>query len=108
MEKLKKQTVSPDKIIIMNTEERLWDDTMIQGVSQAKVYHISKKEFDHGRTRARGAEKTDSEFLIYFTGRRVYCGKSPSPFPGSRDRGSIWKTAAGPKLQADRKLYQIL
>ena len=67
MEKLKSQTVSPDKIIIMNTEERLWDDTMIQGVGQAEVYHISKKEFDHGKTRAKGAEKTDSEFLIYFT-----------------------------------------
>lgn len=40
---------------------------MIRGVSQAEVYHISKKEFDHGRTRARGAEKADSEFLIYFT-----------------------------------------
>ena len=67
MEKLKSQTVSPDKIIIMNTEERFWDDRMIRGVSQAEVYHISKKEFDHGRTRARGAEKADSEFLIYFT-----------------------------------------
>ena len=52
MEKLKSQTVSPDKIIIMNTEERFWDDRMIRGVSQAEVYHISKKEFDHGRTRA--------------------------------------------------------
>lgn len=67
MESLKKQTLLPDKVIIMNTEEKFWKDSMIRGMKQAEVFHISKEEFDHGRTRAKAAEMADSEFLVFFT-----------------------------------------
>ena len=67
MESLKKQTLLPDKVIIMNTEKKFWKDSMINGVKGAEVFHITKAEFDHGKTRALAAEMTDSEFLVYFT-----------------------------------------
>lgn len=67
MEGLKKQTLPPDKILIMNTEKKFWKDSVLRGMEQAEVIHISKEEFDHGRTRAQAAEMADSEFLIYFT-----------------------------------------
>ena len=67
IEGLKKQTIFPDKIIIMNTEEKFWKDSMISGAKGVQVFHISKEEFDHGRTRAQAAEMADSEFLIFFT-----------------------------------------
>ena len=40
---------------------------MISGAKGVQVFHISKEEFDHGRTRAQAAEMADSEFLIFFT-----------------------------------------
>lgn len=67
MESLKKQTLLPDKVIIMNTEKKFWKDSVISGVKGAEVFHITKAEFDHGKTRALAAEMTDSEFLVYFT-----------------------------------------
>ncbi len=67
MASLKEQTVRPDKVIIMNTEKKYWQDSMIGGVKGAEVFHISKDAFDHGETRAQAAGKTDSEFLVYFT-----------------------------------------
>ena len=67
MESLKKQTILPDKVIIMNTEEKFWENSMISGIKGAEVFHISKDAFDHGRTRAQAAKIADSEFLVYFT-----------------------------------------
>ncbi len=67
MERLQTQTILPDKIIIINTEEKFWKESVISGIKGAEVVHISRNEFDHGKTRAQAAKMTDSEFLIYFT-----------------------------------------
>lgn len=67
MERLQTQTILPDKIIIINTEEKFWKESVISGIKGAEVIHISRNEFDHGKTRAQAAKMTDSEFLIYFT-----------------------------------------
>ena len=95
MEGLKKQTLPPDKILIMNTEKKFWKDSVLRGMEQAEVIHISKEEFDHGRTRAQAAEMADSEFLIYTEmpfpllhifpiGRRIVkCGCPHIPHCGS-------------------------
>ena len=53
MESLKKQTLLPDQVIIMNTEKKFWKDFMISGVKGAKVFHITKEEFDHGKPEPR-------------------------------------------------------
>lgn len=67
MKKLSTQTYSIEKIIIMNTEEQYWKNALIQGIEQAEVHHITKAEFDHGKTRARGAAMAESDILVYFT-----------------------------------------
>lgn len=67
MKKLSTQTYPIEKIIIMNTEKQYWKDALIQDVRQAEVHHITKAEFDHGKTRAMGAAMAKSDILVYFT-----------------------------------------
>ena len=67
MKKLSTQTYPIEKIIIMNTEQQYWKDALIQDVRQAEVHHITKAEFDHGKTRAMGAAMAKSDILVYFT-----------------------------------------
>lgn len=67
MKKLSTQTYPIEKIIIMNTEQQYWKDALIQDVRQAEVRHITKAEFDHGKTRAMGAAMAKSDILVYFT-----------------------------------------
>lgn len=67
MKKLSTQTYPIEKIIIMNTEKQYWKDALIQDVRQVEVHHITKAEFDHGKTRAMGAAMAKSDILVYFT-----------------------------------------
>lgn len=67
MKKLSTQTYPIEKIIIMNTEQQYWKDALIQDVGQAEVHHITKAEFDHGKTRAMGAAMANSDILVFFT-----------------------------------------
>lgn len=67
MKKLSTQTYPIEKIIIMNTEKQYWKDALIQDVRQAEVHHITRAEFDHGKTRAMGAAMAKSDILVYFT-----------------------------------------
>lgn len=72
IERLETQTQPIRRIIIMNTEEKYFEQ-MIYGTRfseqhrQVTVYHLSKKEFDHGRTRARGVEKSDADIFVMMT-----------------------------------------
>lgn len=52
VKELKNQTYPIEKILILNTEACYWKDALIEGIQQAEVHHITKEEFDHGRTRA--------------------------------------------------------
>lgn len=67
IERLVSQTYPIEKIIILNTEQSYWKEEYLKDVEQAEVYHISRKEFDHGRTRAMGAEMAKSDLLVFFT-----------------------------------------
>jgi len=72
IEKLETQTVPVRRIIIMNTEEKYFEQ-LIYGTKfleqhrQVVVSHLSKKEFDHGRTRARGVGRSDAEVFVMMT-----------------------------------------
>lgn len=72
IEKLETQTVPVRRMIIMNTEEKYFEQ-MIYGTRfleqhrQVSVYHLSRKEFDHGRTRARGVERSDAAIFVMMT-----------------------------------------
>lgn len=72
IESLEEQTYPVHKIIIMNTEERYWN-TFLYGEKFMKVRenvhvtHLSKMEFDHGRTRQWGVEKSHADYFICMT-----------------------------------------
>lgn len=67
LERLRKQSVQPEKIILMNTEEKFFDPKCCEGISGIEVHHITKEEFDHGRTRHEGTAYSDADVLVYMT-----------------------------------------
>lgn len=72
MEKLAHQTVPVQKVIIMNTEQKYFD-RLTYGTSFSKKYknvvvkHLSKREFDHGRTRNSGVRCSDAPVFVMMT-----------------------------------------
>lgn len=72
MDKLANQTVPIQQIIIMNTEQKYFD-RLTYGTSFSKDYknvsvkHLSKREYDHGRTRNSGVRLSDAEVFIMMT-----------------------------------------
>ncbi|MBQ8231518.1 MAG: glycosyltransferase [Lachnospiraceae bacterium] len=72
IERLEKQTVAVRQIILMNTEEKYFEQ-LVYGTrfpeqhKKVKVYHLSKREFDHGGTRRRGVKKSDASIFVMMT-----------------------------------------
>lgn len=70
--RLENQSVPVGQIIVMNTEQKYFD-RLVYGASYQKDYHnivvkhISKKEFDHGRTRNRGVKYSNADYFIMMT-----------------------------------------
>ena len=72
LDMLKMQTVRPSHIIILNTEEKYFERLIFgsdfsQKHSSCKVYHHSKKEFDHGAIRNRGVKLSDADYFVMMT-----------------------------------------
>lgn len=72
MERLQKQNIKPEKIIILNT--RTENDKEAEQLSakygraeNVKIIHIEKPEFDHGGTRKYGATLSDAEYMLFMT-----------------------------------------
>jgi rhamnosyltransferase len=69
---LEQQTHPVRKIIIMNTEEKYFE-TLFYGkgnfdkYKNIEVHHISAKEFDHGRTRAKAVQYSKSDIFVCMT-----------------------------------------
>lgn len=72
VEALRTQTVPVNRIIIMNTEQKYFD-RLIYGTVLKKTYHnitvkhLSKREFDHGRTRNQGVRLSDADVFVMMT-----------------------------------------
>lgn len=73
VEKLHRQTVEIHQIIVMNTEEKYFQK-LIYGrklsdyfIEKVKVYHLSKREFDHGATRNRGVQRSKADIFVMMT-----------------------------------------
>ncbi len=72
LDMLNSQSQPINKIILMNTEEKNFD-RLIYGTDfwnrykNVKVYHVSKVEFDHGKTRHLGVTKSDADFFVMLT-----------------------------------------
>lgn len=76
MKRLKKQTVQPRKIIILNTvpssienEAGQQDEFMekYRELNQTTIVHIKEEDFDHGKTRAYGATLSNADLMLYMT-----------------------------------------
>lgn len=72
MEKLRAQTVPIGRIILMNTEQKyldrlLYGTTLERQAHNITVKHLSKREFDHGRTRNLGVKLSDANVFVMMT-----------------------------------------
>lgn len=67
IKRLEKQSVSIHRIIVMNTEESMWNKEWEKLSDAMEVHHLTKEEFDHGGTRARAAELSDSDVMVFMT-----------------------------------------
>lgn len=72
IEMLEKQSRPINKIIIINTEEKYFHElfygtNFIKNHQNIEVHHISKKEFDHGKTRNLGVRYSKSEVFVCMT-----------------------------------------
>lgn len=72
LERLSTQSVPVQHILLLNTEERYLQELtygrrFFEKYKNLKVYHLSKREFDHGRTRHKGVEKSDADIFVMMT-----------------------------------------
>ena len=67
LERLSAQKYPVNRIIVMNTEEKFWKKTWEEKYPLVEVHHLTKEEFDHGGTRARAAELSDADVMVFMT-----------------------------------------
>ena len=76
LQKLQGQTFVVHRVIILNTEEALWDVACqkypicesLEALSCSyELIHVKKEEFDHGGTRMLGAEHSDADIMVFMT-----------------------------------------
>ncbi len=67
LERLERQTVRPERILLVNTERAFFDESVIEGIRDVEVVHIRREEFDHGGTRHMAAQSCTGEFLLFMT-----------------------------------------
>lgn len=65
--KLCAQTYPIQNILIMNTEEKFWDNNLEKKFPLLQVRHVRKSEFDHGGTRKEAAEYSDADVMVFMT-----------------------------------------
>lgn len=67
LERLQKQTLRAQKIILVNTEKRYFNDSVCVGIENVEVHHISAEMFDHGGTRRWAASMSDADIIVCMT-----------------------------------------
>lgn len=64
---LEKQSYPIHRIIIINTNERLFYPQNVAYYNNISIEHIEAKDFDHGGTRDMAAKKSDSDIMVFMT-----------------------------------------
>lgn len=72
LDSLEGQTMPVGNIILMNTEEKYFEQLTYgtrfsDQYKNVKVYHVSKREFDHGRTRRAAVKRSRAEVFVMMT-----------------------------------------
>ncbi len=73
LEKLQKQTVPIDRIIIINTEREFFDEKIYKIASNIEVSHITKAQFDHAATRNMGIQMSEADYVLFMTMDAIPC-----------------------------------
>ncbi len=72
LDALEAQSLPVNQIILMNTEKKYFEE-LVYGTDFAvkytnvRVYHLSRREFDHGGTRRRGVGHSDADVFVLMT-----------------------------------------
>ena len=64
---LLRQTVVPEHIFLVNTEEAAFDSALIENLPQVSICHIPKKAFDHGGTRQMALGLSKAAYVLFMT-----------------------------------------
>lgn len=67
LRRLALQSLRPEKVIIINTDERFWKDDYAENFDNTEIVHITKEEFTHGRARNIGASLSDADIMVFMT-----------------------------------------
>lgn len=72
IERLQNQTIVPNKIILMNTQEELLtpfleESRVLKRYDNIEIHHLKKEEFDHGLTRHMGVQHSRADFFLCMT-----------------------------------------
>lgn len=67
LQMLGRQTYKVNRIIVINTEKRYWNEDGYKSVPGLEIHHISKAEFDHGAARNMAAGYSKVEVMIFMT-----------------------------------------
>ncbi len=72
VEMLEKQSIPVHQIILMNTEEKYFNNLIygtrfLEKYQNVQVFHVSKREFDHGKTRNLGVAKSQADYFVMMT-----------------------------------------
>lgn len=72
IDKLENQTIKPNKIILMNTEEKLIKEFLeetqvLNKYDNIEIHHVSEKEYDHGKTRDMGVQFSKAPYFLCMT-----------------------------------------
>lgn len=72
--RLMRQSIRPEKIILMNTERELWDTSgaeerleELEAADLCEIHHVTKREFDHGGTRNLGVSFSRAPYFVMMT-----------------------------------------
>lgn len=69
LERIRKQSVQPNRILLLNTKITGKEDVVDCYIEKygVEVYQIEQKEFDHGGTRDYGASLSDADYVMFMT-----------------------------------------
>lgn len=72
LDRLEHQSIPVHQIILFNTEQKYWDALSYEYsrrlyYQNIRVRHISKREFDHGKTRREGVKKSTAPVFVMMT-----------------------------------------
>lgn len=72
LDKIGSQSVPVHQVILLNTEEKYFEQLIygtkfFEKYQNIKVYHVSKREFDHGGTRRQGVRRSSGDVFVMMT-----------------------------------------